>query len=166
MIDSGLKIYVLQKENLMQTAKLEFQIKRGIVNCDDLDDEIKGLVSECLLLCLQKDYKSAVDLIMPIMAFEWYWGNCDGDPSDVFENPEDVAFDLNTNNCSVKVGEESGSLILTASVFFDLQVKDGSSLEEITEWLSDNSAYSCGYVGGGWIYVESDGDNVYVNSLN
>jgi hypothetical protein len=116
---------------------------------------------------MNNKHEEAVKLLQPVMNFEWIWGNCDGDPSDLFENPDDVAFDLNNDNSIVKVGELDGSLVLTATVNFDLDVKDGVTEDQISEWLSDNSAYACGYIGSGWTYIESDGDNVWlVNDID
>jgi hypothetical protein len=149
----------------MQIARLEFQIKRGVVDCYGLDSETLSLVDKCLSLCKQDHYESAVAIIMPLMTFEWLWSNCDGDPSDIFVDVKDINFDLNATNSLVRVGEQSGSCVLTVTAYFDVKVYDGISIEQIEAWLVDYSAYACGYVGGGWSYAESDGDNVWITAL-
>lgn len=149
----------------MTKASLEFQIKRGVADCEGLDDDTLEVVEKCLKLCKKKDYEKAVATILPILNFEWIWGNCDGDPSEIFESTDDISFDLNPDNSIVKVGESDGSLVITATVCFEVDVKAGVTQEEVSEWLSDNSAYACGYVGAGWVYTESDGDNVWVTKL-
>lgn len=149
----------------MQSAQLEFQIKRGVADCSSLDDDVIKIVEECLALCNKKDYQAAVQQIIPILWFEWIWGNCDGDPSDIFESVCDISFGLNADNSVLKVGELGGKLVITATVIFDVLVRDGVSQEEVRDWLSENSAYACGYVGAGWIYEGSDGDNVWVAKL-
>lgn len=150
----------------MAKASLEFQIKRGVVDMDSIEeDDTKEIVEKCLKLCKAKKHEEAVELLLPLLSFEWIWGNCDGDPSDIFETVDDVAFDLSKKNSIVQVGESDGNLVITATVQFDAKIKKGVKEGEITEWLSDNSAYACGYVGAAWLYSESDGDNVWLTKL-
>lgn len=147
----------------MQNIELNFQIKRGVADVSGQEIEILEVVHECLALCRQEEYERAVKALLPILRFEWIWSNCDGDPSDIFESLDDISLDLNSDNSIVRVGQLLGNLVVTATVTFPVRIKDGLSLDEVTDWLSENSAYSCGYVGAGWIYIESDGDNVWVS---
>jgi hypothetical protein len=150
----------------MAKASLEFKIKRGVVDMDSIeDDEVKATAEKCLKLCKAKKNSEAVDILLPLMSFEWSWGSCDGDASDVFEETDDIFFECNKKNTSLQVGETDGTLIITASAMFQVAVRDGVSADEITEWLDNNSAYACGWLSGGWGYSGSDGDNVIVTKV-
>jgi len=151
---------------VMAKARLEFQIKRGVVDVDSIeDDEVKATVEKCLKLCKVKKNSEAVELLLPIMSFEWSWGSCDGDAADVFEDTDDIFFECNEKNTSLQVGESDGDLLITSSAMFEVALRDGLSADEITEWLDDNSAYACGWLSGGWGYSGSDGDNVVVTKV-
>lgn len=146
----------------MATGNFEFQIKRGVIDASDLDDEVKEVIEECIALCNAKKNQEAVEKICSLLSFEWSWSGCDGDASEIVEDSDDIAFDCSLENCSVQLGVESDELIITAIARFDTQVNDGLSVEEIQEWLDDNSAYACGYLSGGWSYSNTDGDNISI----
>jgi hypothetical protein len=148
----------------MPIAKFEFQVKRGVVDIDS-DEDSSELIKKCIALCKKNDHQGAVDLIMPSLNFEWIWSNCDGEPSEITSEAEDLSFQCTHENSVVKLGADDGDLVITATVFFEIDVKKGWSKEKLSDWLSDNSAYACGYVGGGWSYAGSDGDNVWVTDL-
>jgi hypothetical protein len=151
----------------MKKANLEFQIKRGVVDIESIEDEeVKATVQQCLKLCKAKKYEEAADLLHQTMSFEWSWSACDGDASDIFEDTEDIFFECSSKNSSLKVGEDNGDLVITAWAAFQVPVKDGISADEISEWLNDNSAYACGWLSGGWGYLGSDEDNVLLTKFN
>ena len=116
-------------------------------------------------LVQKNEHQGAVELIMPNLNFEWIWSNCDGDPKEITGDVEDISFQCDSENSVIKLGEDGGNLVITATVVFEINVKKGWSKEKLSDWLSDNSAYACGYVGGGWSYAGSDGDNVWVTDL-
>ncbi len=147
-------------------ATLEFQIKRGLVDDDSLDEDTRDIVEHCINLCKKKKYEDAVNSLLPELKFEWIWGNCDGDASDVFDVTEEIDFPCSPENSKIKLGESNGSLVITATVSFQIPIKNGVSESDIQSWLEDNSAYACGYVGAGWTYAESDGDNVSLVKLS
>jgi hypothetical protein len=149
----------------MANANFEFQIKRGIINNDDLDEEVQKIISKCIDLCKKKQHKKATELIFPLLSFEWTWNNCDGDVSEILEESDDLFFECSEDNTTIQLGEDQGNLIITATAKFSAQVKDGLTQEDLSSWLDDNSAYSCGYLSGGWSYSGSDGDNVWVTEL-
>jgi hypothetical protein len=150
----------------MAKASLEFQIKRGVVDIESIEDgDVKSKVEKCLKLCKAKKQSEAVDILLPLMSFEWSWGSCDGDAGDVFEGTDDIFFECNKKNTSLQVGESDGNLLITASAMFQAAVQDSMSADEITQWLDDNSAYACGWLSGGWGYSGSDGDNVIVTKV-
>jgi len=149
----------------MSTANLEFQIKRGVINSDDLDEDGQNTITQCIDLCKKKQNKKAIDLIFPLMSFEWTWNNCDGDTSEIIEDSDDIFVECTKDNTVIQLGADDGNLIITATVKFAVQVKDELTEEDLSSWLDDNSAYSCGYLSGGWSYSGSDGDNVWVVDL-
>lgn len=151
------------KKNKIDTAqkgKFEFQIKRGLVDHEGVEEDIRSTIDSCIALCKNKKNKKAVELIYTILSFEWIWDNCDGNPKDIFLDNQNVFFDLNTENSIVKLGVESDTLLITATVYFELDIKSDIDTEEIKIWLDEESAYACGYIGGGWGYTGSDGDNI------
>ncbi len=81
-----------------------------------------------------------------MLSFEWTWINCDGDPEDIIENSEDIIFDCDEFNTSVRLGLDDDAIIVTISVTFEVQLKDDVTKEEVESWLDENSAWSCGHV--------------------
>jgi hypothetical protein len=145
-----------------KTATLEFQIKKGIVDIDSSDQEIKNHLQNSLCLCKQEKCEDAVDLIFPYLNFEWIWSNCDSDPEEIFENSEDIFLKLTETNSSVEFCNTEGELAITASVQFKAKIKSFVESEELSSWLEDNAAYACGHISGGWSYRGSNGDNVWL----
>ncbi len=145
---------------------LEFQIKRGVINASDLEEDEAGVLQKCLKLAQAGNHGAAAELLLPKMSFEWDWSNGDGDAEEFFVEPIPINFDCTADNCSLRVGENDGQLIITASVQFSAEGQDGIDSDQLTAWLGDNSMYSCGYVSGGWGYDGSDGDNVWLVALD
>ena len=100
-----------------------------------------------------------------MLSFEWTWSNCDGDPEDIIENSEDIIFDCDEFNTSVRLGLDDDAIIVTISVTFEVQLKDDVTKEEVESWLDENSAWSCGHVSPGWTYSGSDGENIWLTEL-
>jgi hypothetical protein len=152
----------------MKKVELIFEIKRGEVFIHDLEDEeVKELALECHQLLWAGQRTKAMELIFSRLSFEWSWSNGDGDASEYFENIEDIFFECTTQNTLLKVDRKENKLILTAQVKFELEGKDNIEAEELTDWLSENSMYACGYVGvSGWSYSGSDGDNVWLSRID
>jgi len=146
----------------MATGHFEFQIKRGVIDAGDADDEVREIIEECIQLCRSKKNKEAVEKVYPLLSFEWSWGSCDGDASEIVEDTDDIAFDCNAKNCALQLGLEGDELMITASAKFEAAVNDGLTVEQVQEWLDDNSAYACGYLSGGWSYSSTDGDNITI----
>ena len=147
----------------MGTVTLEFEIKRGVVDMDTLEDEGLELVQNCVELCRSGENEKAAKLITEAMEFEWNWSNFDGDMEDYFSGPETINEQCTDENCSVRVSEDDGALIITAAFQFSMETaEDDIDLEALEEWLYENAAYSCGYFAGMWHYAGSDGDNVRI----
>jgi hypothetical protein len=141
---------------------LEFYMKRGLVNLDDFEDESDlELVNNAIELVKQDRFEEAIESLPP-MFFEWIPMNGDGDCSEVFENDEDFQLPLTPENSTVRAGYENGSLILTISVTFPMDIRDGIDAEQLSNWLDDNSMYACGYIGAGWSYHGDDGCTLHV----
>ena len=146
----------------MAKAILEFYMKRGLVNIEDVDEQD---VLECLKAAIKLssagEHEKAVNAL-PQLFFEWIPSNGDGDTSEVFSSSEDFKFDLDANNSSVRTGVQNGNLLLTISVKFEMDLIKSMAEEELSDWLNDNSIYFCGYAGNGWLYHSDDGCNLSV----
>ena len=147
----------------MREVTLEFQIKRGSVDIEGATEETMQIHDKCLEFCRGGKYEEGVNFLLPNLAFEWLWSNGDGDPADFFDADEDISFDCNKENCRLRIGNDEGSLIITASVKFTLKAKTDCDTVKLADWLRDKAMYACGYVGvNGWRYAGSDGDNVWI----
>jgi len=141
-------------------VKLEFQIKRGIIQPDS--EEISSLVNTLIELCDSGDAEEACRRLMPHMSFEFDPRNIDGDPEEFFSSMEGIYFDCDETNTSLRVGTYDGRLLITAAVQFQVPVKSGFSKAELQEYVDENAGYAAGYIGGDWSYTETDGDNLWV----
>ena len=77
----------------MAKGQLEFQIKRGIVDTDGLDDDIAEIISKSIKLCSQLDFEQASKLILDSISFEFDFLGMDSDPAEYF-------IDTGTIECS------------------------------------------------------------------
>ena len=150
----------------MKKIILEFELKRGVINADDLEEEVKVIHDHCLELVTQGKNEEGVKYLLPNMTFEWCWGNGDGDSLEFFEDANDIFYECTENNTSLKIGEEDGALIVTANCQFAVDGNDDLTADDLQEWLDENSMYTCGYVAADWSYTSSDGNNVQVVSVD
>jgi len=146
----------------MKTVILEFEIKRGVVDTVDIEEDAQKIHGHCLDLVRQGKHESCVNYLLPKMTFEWSWRNGDGDPLELFGNADDIFYECTDINTSLKIDEEYGALIVTANCQFAVDGNDDLTIDGLSEWLNENSMYACGYVSAGWSYAGSDGDNVQV----
>ena len=144
---------------------MEFQIKRGVITTEDMESDKTGVLKKCVDLCKDGKFEEANSLILPLLSFSWDWSNGDGDPDEFFHNPESFTFACTEDNCDFWVGECDGCVMLTATVSFSLEGRDGIDLEELKEWIYDNAIW-CGNISGDWGYDISDGENVWVVSID
>ncbi len=149
----------------MKFAKLQYQIKRGVIDSSDLEAEDVELLEQCLEDVRNERFDEAIAKLMPRMSLEWAWANCDASPEPICSEPTNFTIDLTeANTPQFQVGEHDGALVLTISVDFDLSVDDGVDLDTLSNWLSEHGASSCVLVSGGWTYSESDGEDLWVQS--
>jgi len=150
----------------MAKGQLEFQIKRGIVDTDGLDDDIADIISKSIKLCSQLDFEQASKLILDSISFEFDFLGMDSDPAEYFIDTGTIDKECDDENTQVKVSADDGALAITATHKFSVMVIDGTDPGELQEWLDENSAWACGYLSGGWGYTATDGDNVSLIELN
>ena len=149
--------------NTKKNIHLEFDIKRAVVEPDD--DDSTTFIKNVLELN-KKSPKDAEDLLMGKMVFEWDWSNGDADPTVFFNNDDSFDFQCTRRNTVLEIGEDDDKLVFSATVSFALEGKQGISKDELSEWLSDNSIYACGYIAAGWSILGSDGENIWVKSID
>lgn len=137
-------------------VSFEFRIKRAVINPQNLDLKTQKLMNNCIELCQKHKNKDAIKLIMPYIYFECNWQNGDGDPQDVFPDPQSIFFRCNRKNCNIRLGVDSGKLIITAAVRFSLEVRNGIEINFLNDWIYKNSMDYCGSISGEWHYEEID----------
>ena len=138
----------------------EFQIKRGCVDEDEIEDEdVQKLVDELKQLCDDENYEEAANLLLSNLSFEFGPDELDDDPERFFATTDYIEFECSSENTSVKVGYDD-SLIVTISVQFEIPLNGGISTAELTEYLPESGAWASASASPGWGYSESDGDNV------
>lgn len=138
----------------------EFQIKRGLVNEDEIEDEdVQKLFDELKQLCETKNSEEASKLLLSNLAFEFGPDELDDDPERFFANTDYIEFECSNKNTSVRVGYDD-CLIVTIVVQFEIPLKAGVSSAELSEYIPDSGAWASASASPGWAYSESDGDNV------
>lgn len=142
--------------------RLEFAIKRGVVNANEIEDEdIKGCVSKSIELIRLGNLHEAVAALPPL-SFEWSWSGGDGDPGEIFEHYDDIDTILSPDNSRVRLGEDRGNLVISANIVFDVEIKIGIDRDYFQNWLEENSMSNAGYISGGWSYHSDDGTSIAV----
>jgi len=139
----------------------EFQIKRGLVDEENLDDEeIADLVNELKELCENEEFEMAATLLLPKLSFEFGTDQLDDDPGEFFADLDYIEIECTEDNTSVKVGSD-GDLVVTISVQFEIPLQAGISTQNLADYLPDSGAWAAASVSPGWGYSGSDGDNVW-----
>lgn len=150
----------------MSEAKFEFQIKRGLVDTEDCEQETIDLIKQAKSLCESDQIEEACALILDSLDFEFDWEGLDSDASDIIEEPDVYSHECNESNTSVSVGVDGDDLIITATTQFTWNAVDGVGSDEIQEFLEENGGWAGGYLSGGWMWAGSDGDNIWLVELN
>ena len=151
-----------EENKSISKIKLEFSIQRAEINVDDIeDDDVKEKLDNVIALVKAKKNDDAVKAL-PTLTFEWSWSNGDADPSDYFVDTDDISLELNTQNSTLQVGVSNDSLVLTSSVFFELDIKEDVDPDDVQDWLDENSMVYCGFVAGGWSYNGDEGTSISV----
>lgn len=145
-------------------ATLEFDIKHGVVDTDGLDDSVLNALNSGIELYRRRKYSAGAALLLPLMHFDWTWGQCDRDAAEVIALPEDLHIQCDRKNCLLRAGKSDGYLILEASSRFKVTVRDGVDEGELESWLDTNAAWTCGTISGGWGYLHTI-TNLYVTGF-
>ena len=139
----------------------EFQIKRGLVDEENIDEEeISDLVNELKEFCENEEFEKAATLLLPKLSFEFGTDQLDDDPGEFFDDLDYIEIACTENNTSVKVGYD-GDLVVTISVQFEIPLQAGISTQSLVDYLPDSGAWAAASVSPGWGYSGSDGDNVW-----
>ena len=146
--------------------KLQWRMIAATIDRDDLaaseDSELQARFRDALDIARAGGSSAEVTAALMPISFEWGWSNCDGDPSEVFENPTDLMFELNDSNAMFEAGMHRADLAISICVEFEVAVADGVSAEDVDDWLQANSAHACGFASGGWCYSGDEGQSVEV----
>jgi hypothetical protein len=143
----------------------EFQIKRGVVDENEIEDEdVQSLVDKLKKLCSNKKHKEACELLLPNLSFEFDPSDLDDDPDHFFADTDYIELECTRDNTSVKVSYDD-ELMVTISVNFEIPLNAGISKTELEEYLPESGAWAVASASPGWIYAASDGDNVWFKGV-
>lgn len=140
----------------------EFQIKRGVVDVDGIDQdehELHSLVSALVEACDAGDNETAANLLLQNLQFEFDPAQMDDDPEMYFADTSVIEFECTSDVCSVQVSSKGG-LSVTISVTFEIPISAGISIGSLEDYIADGGAWAAGHVSPGWGYTGSDGDNL------
>lgn len=148
----------------MKARQVEWSIDKAMVNMDDVESgEIMKSLSECVRLI--KEGKSALaSRALPPLRFEWDWSNADAAARDLFSAPNDFSLLLTEKNSSISLAILEDHLVLSAAVRFQITPRQDLSKSALTKVINERSLVHCGYVSGGWSYLQDDGQELRILS--
>jgi len=143
----------------------EFQIKRGVVDENEKDDDdVQSLVDKLKKLCSDDKHKEACELLIPNLSFEFDPSDLDDDPDRFFANTDYIEIECTIGNTSVKISYDD-ELMVTVSVIFEIPLNADISTTKLEEYLPESGAWAVASASPGWIYAASDGDNVWFKGV-
>lgn len=132
----------------------EFELSSATVALDDLEEETRSIILECVEFLQNGDIEKAMEVYQNHMEFFWCWDNCDEEASEYFiQDESEFYLECIPTNSQFRIGLSGEDLVVTARITFELPLKDESNLEESVEAISEYSIDSCG---GFWPYCFSD----------
>ena len=138
----------------------EFEIKRGVVDFDGIEDEdIRDLYNKLKSLCESGEHEKAVKLLLPVLSFEFGPDELDDDPSEYLADLDYIEFECSEENSNLKIGFDD-ELVITVNVQFEIPLVEGISTTDLQEYIVDSGGWAAASVSPGWGYTESDGDNL------
>ena len=142
-----------------------FQVKRGIVNEEEIDDEETGeLIEQLKKLCAEGKHEEAVRILTPRLSFEFDPSQCDDDPDQYFADTDYFEFECTSENTHVRIGYDD-YLVATIEVGFEIPLNEGVSTADLCEYIPECGAWAAASVTPGWYWSGSDGDNVWFLGL-
>lgn len=149
---------------LGKSAAFEWEMRRGVINIDDIENkETREALESSLSLAKKGKLKEAIRAL-PEMTFEFSFHNLDSDPSEYFSDTDGIVFDIEPGNPKHKLELEviDGQLLLNASIIFDLQVRSDVDINQASDWLDKSDGYQAGFLSGGWSYHDDNGGRLSV----
>ena len=141
------------------TGYFEWHMFRGSVNIDDMEDEDeRDAAEQAAVLVEQGDQEGALQAL-PALWFEYNMDNLDSSPDEFMPGSQQVYFEANYANPDhdIVLDYEDGTLIVTATIRFPMQVNPGVDEDEINDWLSENGGYAAGFLSANWSYNGDEG---------
>ena len=143
----------------------EFQIKRGVIDENEIDDDdVQSLVNKLKNLCNDNKHKEACELLLPKLAFEFEPSDLDDEPDLFFADTDYIELECSRDNTSVKISYDD-ELMVSISVNFEIPLNAGISKTELKEYLPESGAWAVASASPGWLYAASDGDNVWFKGV-
>lgn len=150
----------------MPTYRLQWEIVGATVDEDDLsvseDRDLADRVYAAKQISREGgSLREVADALGPL-TFEWSWSNCDVDPSEMFEDPQDPSFELNDTNSEMEAGSYRGYFVINLKVQFEIEVKPHVTPDSLNSWLDEHRVAICAFASGGWCYAGDEGQRVEV----
>jgi hypothetical protein len=141
------------------TAYFEWHMFRGSVNIDDMEDEDERDAAERAAVLVEEGEQEAALEALPALWFEYNMDNLDSSPDEFMPSGQQIYFELNSANPDheIVLDYQDGTLFLTATIRFPMQIKPGVDGDEINDWLSENGGYAAGFVSANWSYTSDEG---------
>jgi hypothetical protein len=150
---------------MSQKIMMNYRIDSAVIDIDSIEDQDTKLsIEEIIELHKSGEHDEANNNRLPAMYFEFNAENMDSD-CDVWMNESSIYFDIDFSNTNhtVSTTYEDDQLKLSASVTFEVELKEGVNPEEFQEWLDENGGWAACSISGEWSYTEDDGGSFTIS---
>jgi len=148
----------------MKARLVEWSIVGAAINMEDVDsDEIAAALRECVRLHKEGRAELARKALPPLR-FEWDWSNAADGARKLFASPDDFFLLLTEENSTVSLSVSRDHPVISVSARFELSPTKNLSRSALTELIDDRELVYCGFVSGGWSYLQDEGQELRVIS--
>jgi ribosomal protein L40E len=149
------------------TALFEWHMFRGSVNIDDMEDDDERDAAKRAVILVEEGEQEAARHALPALWFEYNMDNLDSSPDEFMPSDQQVYFEVNYANPDhdIVLDYDDGTLILTATIRFPMQINPGVDEDEINDWLSENGGYAAGFISANWSYNGDEGGHFVFREL-
>ena len=150
------------------TALFEWHMFRGSVNIDDMEDDDERDAAKRAVVLVEEGEQEAALQALPALWFEYNMDNLDSSPDEFMPSDQQVYFEVNYANPDhdIVLDYDDGTLILTATIRFPMQIDPRADEDEINDWLSENGGYAAGFISANWSYNGDEGGHFVFRELS
>jgi hypothetical protein len=130
------------------------------------DDDERDAAKRAVIL-VEEGEQEAARHALPALWFEYNMDNLDSSPDEFMPSDQQVYFEVNYANPDhdIVLDYDDGTLILTATIRFPMQINPGVDEDEINDWLSENGGYAAGFISANWSYNGDEGGHFVFREL-